>query len=732
MQRFYFNFMAVHSNYSTSWQSKDSFKVAAQTHGYEQRVSHLLTERDASSAFITRNPNGVWRIELKHAVPISLPVNEQIEQIKNYGFLAECNETLAVMYGHRTASEMMSFSAGNFPADLLSENGDVLSSFIDSGYQLLEIQNIHHDAEGQEKLFLSDIFGIVEDRKLTQIWGMQRKAGVKTNGLGTIKTAGSEPCLRQEAHPYQPVIDTMFANVAVLDRNGKIVAVNEAWHRFASNNGGDADSSKTGIGANYLEICLRAENYESDAAKAYNGLREILTGQTDYFTLEYPCHSPAGEERWFLLHATRLNVPEGGAVVSHLSITKRKKAEQEREFVLEELQHAYESSETALRMKDEFLSTISHDLKTPLASMLGWAKMLRSGKLDSSMTERGLETIERNAEIQSRLIEGLLDTSRILSGKIKLETHPVQLEKIIESTVEEMQPAAEMKDVAIEFDSEEKNIQALADPRRLEQILRNLFSAAIKFTPKGGRININLKYSNSNVQVSICDVGIGVPKEFLTGIFDNFSKQNNSKTRPAGSLDLDLTIVRRLIELHDGNISAESAGDSSGAIIKFSLPIVSRRLESTPFIENIVAGNDDQRQNGAVSTMPRLEGINLLIVDDDQDNLELLAYLFENLGANVETVNSVVQALAAFKREKPDLLISDIGMPEEDGYCLIEKIRNLEGSNGESVPAIALTAYTKPEDKLLALSKGFQCHLKKPVEPNELAQQVYDLLQKAH
>lgn len=701
--------MSVYTEQSRNWQFKGQRHISNRSIEQSPKNAFLAQNDESCSSFIAQNPLPIWRIELKHGVSTTLAEKEQIEQIIRFGFLAECNDALARSVGCVSAIEMIRLFGESFPAGLFADAQMFLRDFVQSGYRLENVKSVRSDSAGIARRFSTDIFGVVENRRLTEIWGMQREEKQPSAESGNF---------------YQAVIDSMLEHIAIIDENGRIIATNDAWKRFAGNNNG-SDKEKLDVGANYFEVC-RADGGEI-AQRVDKGIQAVLNKQKDYFTLEYPCHSPARDERWFLLHVTPLS-GTSGAVVSHLNITKRKKAEQERQKALDELKNAMEQNEIVNRMKDEFLSVVSHELRTPLTSMLGWTRLIRSGKLDEKSIAQGLETIERNTLVQSRLIEDLLDVSRIINGKIKLEAFPVKIRSLVETAVESIKPTASIKHIAVELRSEIEDATVYADPRRIQQVLWNLLTNAIKFTPRSGFVLVNLRASDGSVEVSVTDNGIGIAPEFLPHLFKHFRQQDASITRKHGGLGLGLSIVRHLIELHGGRVKAESAGEGKGAAFTFTLPVMNARVESLENINNVVASESFDSPNKTAEPR-KLAGANLLLVEDDADSLELLTFLFESTGANVRTANLARVAFDKFQENPPDLLISDIGMPDEDGYSLIQKIRQLPPEKGGNVPAIALTAYAKNEDRLKALSSGFQRHIKKPIEPVDLIEQVAEMLE---
>ncbi|HSK72129.1 MAG TPA: PAS domain S-box protein, partial [Pyrinomonadaceae bacterium] len=384
----------------------------------------------------------------------------------------------------------------------------------------------------------------------------------------------------------------------------------------------------------------------------------------------------------------------------------------ERARLYENEQQLRAEAEAANRTKDEFLATVSHELRTPLNAIVGWSSLLKSSKLDGEGTIRAIETIERNGRMQAQIIEDLLDVSRIITGKLHLETHPVELDSIIQTTLETIHPTADSKNIKITTDIE-KVSPILGDPSRLQQVLWNLLSNAIKFTPKDGEIEVKMRQANSSAQISVKDNGQGIAPEFLPFVFDRFRQADGTTTRTHGGLGLGLSIVRHLVEMHGGSVSAESAGLNKGATFTINLPVMAVRKIDTESPAQIETGDFQYDCADA------LEGLRILIVDDEKDARLLLTTIIEDCGAETKSAESAAEALEILKEFNPDILISDIGMPGEDGYSLIRKVRALE-ANGKRIPAIALTAYAREEDRMRALLAGFQVHVAKPVNPVEL------------
>ena len=395
-----------------------------------------------------------------------------------------------------------------------------------------------------------------------------------------------------------------------------------------------------------------------------------------------------------------------------------RRARDEAEQSAEEKERLYREAQEASRLKDEFLATVSHELRTPLTAILGWSHMLRTtGQFGDDTSVKALETIERNARSQSQLIDDLLDVSRIITGKLRIDVRPVDPNSFIEAAVEAVRPAAEAKGVRVQRIMDTGVVTVSGDPVRLQQVVWNLLSNAVKFTPRGGRVQVRMERVNSHVEIAVSDSGSGIAQEFLPYVFDRFRQADQRTTRQHGGLGLGLAIVRQLVELHGGTVRAESGGEGQGSTFTVLLPVA-------PIYQS--AGGEARVHPAARDTLPsyecpdRLDGLRVLAVDDEPDTREMLVAGLGQCGAQVTAVGSAAEALEAFASAVPDLLISDIGMPDEDGYELIRRVRELPAEGGGRVPAIALTAYARVEDRMQALRAGFQMHVPKPVELAEL------------
>jgi PAS domain S-box-containing protein len=395
------------------------------------------------------------------------------------------------------------------------------------------------------------------------------------------------------------------------------------------------------------------------------------------------------------------------------------KAAEERKQLLENEQAARADAERANAMKDEFLATLSHELRTPLNSILGWSQVLKMGS-NAADAQRGLDAIERNARVQAQLIEDLLDMSRITSGKVRLEIQPVEPIPILEAAIETVRPAAEVKHIRIDKLFDPAAGPVYGDPSRLQQIIWNLLSNAIKFTPKEGKVQIVLARVNSHIEISVADTGIGIKPEFLPFVFDRFRQADASTTRTFGGLGLGLAIVKHLVELHGGTVRVKSAGEGQGTtfVVHLPLTVVHRNGESGARVHPKTPQTAPDFKNSD------LAGVRVLVVDDEADARELVKHVLAECDAEVFTAESADDALAIIERERPHVLVSDIGMPVVDGYELLKRVRALGPALGGSLPAVALTAFARSEDRTRALRAGFLVHVSKPVEPAELVATV--------
>ena len=396
-------------------------------------------------------------------------------------------------------------------------------------------------------------------------------------------------------------------------------------------------------------------------------------------------------------------------------------------FDITEQVQARRDAEAANRTKDEFLATLSHELRTPLNAILGWSMLLSDSRLDEAAQQRAVVTIQRNARIQSQLIDDILDVSRIISGKLKLETQPLELISVIEAAVESVLPAAEAKDIRLQRVLDSGSSMISGDSNRLQQIVWNLLSNAVKFTPKGGRVQIRLERVNSHIEIIVSDSGIGISPDIMPFIFDRFRQADSASTRQYGGLGLGLAIVRHLVEMHGGTVEAESNGEGRGSTFTVKLPLITLRSVELSSEKSKEREHPTSNRDVPFECTPELEGLHILVVDDEEDGRTLVKTVLENCGAKVTTADSAASGFKAIQELRPDILLTDLGMPGEDGYFLIKNVRALPADQGGSIPAAALTAYARVEDRMRVLRAGFQIHLPKPVEPAELIAVVANL-----
>jgi len=447
---------------------------------------------------------------------------------------------------------------------------------------------------------------------------------------------------------------------------------------------------------------------------------------------------PPVRETWVRLDGSHVPVEAVAAVVpwhGHEAIlvvlrdiSDSVRAEEEKTQLLASERVARSTAEHTSRMKDEFLATLSHELRTPLNAILGWSQVLRNGHRSAGDLTEGLAAIERNARVQTKLIEDLLDMSRIISGKIRLDIQNILPITFIEEAIATVRLSAQAKGVRLEPVLDSLAGPVNGDPSRMQQVVWNLLSNAVRFTPKGGKIQIILRRVNSHIEIAIADTGQGIRPEFLTAVFDRFRQADASTTRRHGGLGLGLSIAKQLVELHGGSIAAQSAGEGHGATFVVQLPLRAVHPQ-IPVVEEV-----HPRDSTTVVSAPQLDsstvdlsGLKILVVDDEADACSLIQRVLHDFHANVFTASSATEAMASLELNEPDILISDIGMPEIDGYELLRRVRAMKSAKSSRIPAIALTAFARSEDRTRALMAGYSVHVSKPVEPQELVATVASL-----
>jgi PAS domain S-box-containing protein len=461
----------------------------------------------------------------------------------------------------------------------------------------------------------------------------------------------------------------------------------------------------SGMPPGHLPVC----SYLAVPVALHSG--EVIGGL--FFGHREPARFTERAERLAIAIAAQASIAMNNA---RLFQTLREREESERA--------ARAEAERLGHLKDEFLATLSHELRTPLNAIQGWATLLRQRDVKPADLERGLEAIERNVRVQNQIVNDLLDMSRIISGKIHLEVQPVQLHDVINSAIDAVRPSAEARRIRIQTMLDSSIGLIRGDPNRMQQVLWNLLTNAVKFTPQSGRIQVVLERVNSHVEISIEDNGIGIRADFLPYVFDRFRQAESNTARKYGGLGLGLSIVKNLVELHGGSVRVKSAGENQGSTFIVALPVSHVRADDRPTSHPPSAGSDPLTS----IELPRLDGVRILVVDDDQDGRALIERILEGRGATFKGVSDAEEALAILAKERFDVLLSDIGMPVVDGYELMKRIRRAPTLASGRIPAIAVTAYARPEDRQRALLAGYQMHLCKPIEAPELVAGIASLL----
>jgi PAS domain S-box-containing protein len=514
----------------------------------------------------------------------------------------------------------------------------------------------------------------------------------------------AEEALRESEKQLRTLADAMPQLVWMADADGYIFWYNQRWYDYT----GTTPEQMEGWGWQSVHDAeLLPKVLERWSVS-------IETGQR--FEMEFPLKGADGVFRWFLTRVNPLRDSEDRIVRWFGTNTD-----------VDEQRRTAEELRDANRLKDEFLATVSHELRTPLTAILGWAHLLRTGQLGEKSETGALEIIERNARAQSQLIDDLLDVSRIITGNLRLDVRQHDPGSFIEAAIEALRPAAEAKNVRIQKVMDTGVVSVAGDPARLQQVVWNLLSNAIKFTPKGGRVQVRLERINSHIEIAVSDTGAGIKPEFLPHVFERFRQADQKTTRHHGGLGLGLAIVRHLVELHGGTVQADSPGEGQGATFVVHLPVVPV-YQKDHLAERVHPAARDTL--ASYDCPERLNGLKVLVVDDEFDARELFKVGLGRCGAEVLTAGSAGEALAVIEEARPELLISDIGMPGEDGYELIKQVRALPAGRGGKIPAIALTAYARTEDRLRALRAGYQMHISKPVELAELVVVMASLIQR--
>ncbi len=647
----------------------------------QRRLLDLLQQAPGFMCFL-RGPDLIFDLAnaaylqlVGHRDILGKSVREALPELEGQGYFELLEHVFNT--GEPFVGRGMKVTLQHAPGAELSE------AFVDFVYQPIR------DADGKVSGILTQGYDVTEAKKQEA----QRLA--------------AEEALRASEERYRTLFDSIDDGFClmqmIVDAQGETVD-----YRFLETNSAFEGQTglKNAVGRTALEL---VPDLDASWFQLYG--RVASTGESARFEN----HAPA-MGRWFDVYASRVGRPELRQVaLVFKDVTERKQAEAERERLLARESAARAEAEEANRLKDEFLAIVSHELRTPLTAILGWVQMLRTGSLPAEKRERALETVERNARAQAQLIEDLLDVSRILSGKMRLEVEPVEMGKVVEGALESVRPAAEAKGLKLQAALDSTGT-VMGDAQRLQQVVWNLLSNAVKFTPKGGRVQVFVERRDSSVEITVADTGQGISPDFLPHVFERFRQASGGTTRKYGGLGLGLSIVKHLVEAHGGTLSVASEGEGKGAtfVVRLPLSLVARREAPLPpslHALSLAAG---------LHCPPELEGLLILVVDDEADTRELLKAILEGCKARVSLAATAEEGLQVLKAERPKLLISDIGMPGEDGYTFIRRVRALSAAEGGRTPAVALTAYARTEDRMRSLLAGFSNHVPKPIEPLEL------------
>jgi PAS domain S-box-containing protein len=667
------------------------------------RAEERLKESDDRyRAFIANSSEGIWRYELDQPIPVTLSEDEQIELFFKHAYIAECNDVFLRAHGYSGMDQLRGWRL----RDLLVQSDPEavmahLRAFIRGGYRLIGAESREVDLHGNTGYFLTNVIGVQQNGMLLRAWGTQRDITEQKRAEAALRESEERFAKAFHASPEALSISRLA--------DGVILEVNDS---FISLFGFDRDEL---IGKSTLDL-----NIYVDPAVRGRAL-EVLEKTGRIRDFEFEMKRKSGEPLLIQFSAERLELHgEHCWLAMGRDIAERKRAEKERDDLLLKAEAARKEAESANRLKDEFLATISHELRTPLTSILGWARMLAAGALQESQARHAFEVIQRSAELQSRLVDDILDTARIITGAFHLEAGPIEVDPILQSAVDVIRPSAEAKRISLQVVNDDQSTMILGDASRLQQIFWNLLSNAVKFTNEGGRVEASLTHSRDSVEVAISDTGAGIEPEFLRYVFDRFRQADSTSTRRYGGLGLGLAIVRHLAEAHGGSVSASSPGIGMGSTFKVHFPAsrTLRRLQP----ESGPPELESRRfvQGESLGERQKLNGVHVLVVDDDPETLDMLKFILERSQAKVTTAVSAVEALRALEQSPADVLVSDLAMPNQDGFDLIRQVRSLPPERGGNIPAVALSAYTRDTDRRRALAAGFHFYLSKPVSPSEL------------
>ncbi|MEO7560633.1 MAG: ATP-binding protein [Nitrosospira sp.] len=649
-------------------QAKKSLEERARQLDHSLSILRATMESTADGILVTDQDGFVLRFNERYLQMWSIP-----REIRN-------------LSDHRQLLKFCSKYLKN-PQHFLDRTTQIYESWPADSYDVLELAD--------ERVFerFSKI-QYIEDQNIGRVWSFR----------DITARRHAEEAARESSERLRFMAEAMPQKIFTARADGIVDYFNQQWRDYA------------GLALEQVEDWGNTKLVHPDDVdeNTRRWRHSLATGEP--FQMEIRFRQANGGYRWHLTRAHAKRDAQGKVsmwVGSSTDIDILKRADEEKKQLLENERAARNEAERANRIKDEFLSTLSHELRTPLNAILGWAQLISQGTMSEESVQRGLETIERNARAQNKLIDDLLEMSSIISGKIRLEVQRLDLAGIVEAAVESVAPAVEAKGIHLTKIIDPAAGPVSGDHNRLQQIIWNLLSNAVKFTPKGGNIEVIVERVASHLEVKVKDSGMGIKSEFLAYIFDRFRQADSSLTRHYGGLGLGLAIVKQLVALHGGTVHAESPGEGLGASFIVSLPLAP------------ISDGRDQYVASSVAPAPgnryiTLSGIKILVIDDELDSRELINEVLTECDADVITAASAAEGLELLQSRRPDVIISDIGMPEKDGYQLIREVRNLPATHGGKTPAIALTAFARSEDRTRAMIAGYQMHLSKPVESHEL------------
>jgi PAS domain S-box-containing protein len=719
-----------------------------------ERVGELLRESEERyRAFVSQSAEGIWRFELDEPVPVDLPIEEQLVRYFRDGYLGECNDAMARMYGYGRADELVGARLGELLIPSDPANEAFLRAFVEAGYRLEDAESHEVDRAGGEKYFLNNLMGVIEGGRMVRAWGTQRDITERRRNeserealLASERRARSEAegavRLHREVEERLSVLVDASALLlgavrledvqpAILELARRLVAADAyaVWRREHSATRWDWHIvSAFGVSNAYLRQTVEdgdqsarllvepfmCADVRAEPVLRHRQLALEAEGVEAILAVPLRLHGElAGSIAFYYrtTHAFTESEVRVATALSNLAGVAIGNAQ-----LYEEQSRLRAEAEDANRLKDDFLATMSHELRTPLNAIIGWTRLLQAGSLDDGARLRALETIDRNARAQAQIVGDLLDVSRIITGKLRLDVRVVEIRGVLDAAIDAVRPAADARGIRLAIHVEADIGPVAVDPDRLQQVVWNLLTNAVKFTHKGGLVEVRAERVESSVAVSVADSGDGIAPEFLPHVFERFRQADASTTRQHGGLGLGLAIVRQLVEMHGGSVGAESGGPGLGSRFTVTIPLAALR--------SLNANESSPGHAGAAADLDvtvALVGVRVLVVDDTADTRDIVSRVLGDSGAEVVAVASARDALETMQQFRPDVILSDLGMPVDDGYDLIAAVRALPAAEGGRTPAIALTAYAHSEDRVKALAAGFQMHLPKPVDPVELA-----------